>query len=304
MIFSEQGRIGKDLYLLGPPGAPVFLILGESVTLVDAGFASLGPLYVRNMEEILGNREPDRLLLTHVHFDHCGAAAFFQSRFPRLTICCSREGQRILGKPRALELIHGLNRAAGQMMRDMGLTEEEAEFIPFEVDRIVEDGEVLPISRSSGIEVLSTPGHTRDSLSFYLPEQGALLCGEAAGVPSAMDYIFTEASSDFDAYMRSLTRLSQLPLELVCPAHNYVYTGGDARQYMHRSLEWAGKFKDWVLECMKEERNDTQRVMERIKSWEYDPLPGPKQPESAYMLNLEAKIKAVMESSQNREEQD
>jgi hypothetical protein len=40
-----------------------------------------------------------------------------------------------------------------------------------------------------------------------------------------------------------------------------------------------------------EENGQVEKVAERIKSEEYDPHPGPKQPEQAYLLNIQAKVK-------------
>jgi hypothetical protein len=42
------------------------------------------------------------------------------------------------------------------------------------------------------------------------------------------------------------------------------------------------------------EKGDLRRVIERIRETEYDPLPSPKQTEPAYMINLEARIKSVL----------
>ena len=301
MIMDSVGRIADGVYWLGHPGAPVFLLDGESPVVVDAGFACLGPLYARSIKEILGDRQPQHLILTHAHFDHCGAVSVLKRHFPGISVCCAREGERILQKPKALELIRELNRSAEQMMSEQGVaSQEEPEvFEPFQVDRVLEDGDVVPLSQSDGLVVYATPGHTRDSLSFYHPERGILLSGEAAGVPSRTGYIFTESLTDYDQYVNSLARLSRLEPEILCLAHNYVYTGEDAREYLQRSLQQAGVFKDWVLSLMERGNGDTEKVMERVKREEYDPVPGPKQPEPAYRLNLEARIKAVMSSKQH-----
>jgi hypothetical protein len=38
------------------------------------------------------------------------------------------------------------------------------------------------------------------------------------------------------------------------------------------------------------EHNDVDKVVNRIKQEEYDPNPGPKQPETAYLLNLRTRV--------------
>ncbi len=47
---------------------------------------------------------------------------------------------------------------------------------------------------------------------------------------------------------------------------------------------------------------DVQKVIARIKEIQYDPIKGPKQIEAAYLLNLEAKVKAIKKRLENRSE--
>ena len=67
----------------------------------------------------------------------------------------------------------------------------------------------------------------------------------------------------------------------------------DARNYIPRSLKYCDEFRNLVETCLAEEHGDIPRVMTRIKAVEYDVKQEPKQPEPAYLLNLEARIKAV-----------
>jgi hypothetical protein len=51
-----------------------------------------------------------------------------------------------------------------------------------------------------------------------------------------------------------------------------------------------------VSACAREENEDVDRIKKRIRAHEYDVNPGPKQPEPAYLINLEARIKAVLKA--------
>jgi hypothetical protein len=42
------------------------------------------------------------------------------------------------------------------------------------------------------------------------------------------------------------------------------------------------------------EKGDLRHVLQKIKEMEYDPLPMPKQSEPAFIINLEARIKSVL----------
>ena len=152
---------------------------------------------------------------------------------------------------------------------------------------------MLKISADRTLQVIETPGHTRDCLSYYVPEIKALICSEAAGIADPTGYIVSDCLVDYDQYVNSMKKLALLDSDVICLAHRYAFTGQDARNYIPRSLKYCDEFRNLVETCLAEEHGDISRVMTRIKAVEYDVKQEPKQPEPAYLLNLEARIKAV-----------
>jgi hypothetical protein len=96
---------------------------------------------------------------------------------------------------------------------------------------------------------------------------------------------------DFDAYVRSIERLARLDVNILCQSHHQVFTGNDAKTFCHRSIQAAMRFRQRVDQLLNEENGHVQKVASRIKVEEYDPQPGPKQPEQAYLINLAARVK-------------
>lgn len=124
-------------------------------------------------------------LLTHGHFDHSESAR----RFCELT-----------GAPvRALDPAH---RYGGEGMMD---------------------GETIDVD-GLRLEVVATPGHTSDSLSFLLPELGALLTGDT--VLGRGTAVVAHPDGQLGPYLGSLNRLRELSgtgnLELLLPGHGPV----------------------------------------------------------------------------------
>lgn len=292
MIFQDTGQVAPGFHVLGSAAVPSYLLDGPRPLLFEAGFSCLGPLYERSARAVLGQRRPEALLLTHVHFDHCGGAAYLRGAFPGLKVAGSSRAGRILGRPGALDLIAQLNQAAAESAQvwQPGL-ELGPPFAPFSLDLQLSDGQKLDLGLEAPLQVLATPGHTWDHLSYYLPHAGILVAGEAAGCPDTTGYIFTEFLVDYQAYVDSVKRLAGLEVELLCLGHHYVYTGKEARTHFGRSLAAAREFKEWVEHLLATQGGDLARVMELVQAQEWDPKPEPKQPMPAYLLNLEARVR-------------
>jgi len=141
------------------------------------------------------------------------------------------------------------------------------------------------------IEVLATPGHTRDSLSYYIPKHKILIASESGGCADSTGYITTEFLADYQAYIESIHRLAGLEVEIFCQGHGVVFTGKDAKDFFGRSLQAAREFRNLVEESLRSEGGDIQKTIIRIKAVEYDPKPQPKQPEEGYLLNIEARVR-------------
>jgi glyoxylase-like metal-dependent hydrolase (beta-lactamase superfamily II) len=180
------------------------------------------------------------------------------------------------------------------MAADLGFpAAEAAPFEPFEVDRTVADGETVRLSDGLTLKVIATPGHTRDSLSYYVPEKKILLPSEAVGIPDQTGYITIDCLVDYDLYHRSHRLLAALDVEVLCLGHRGVLTGADARRHMDDSLAQCERFRDMVGRFLRKENGDLERVKQQVKAYEYDDKPGHKQPLPAYLLNLDARVRAI-----------
>jgi glyoxylase-like metal-dependent hydrolase (beta-lactamase superfamily II) len=295
VIFSQTGKIFDDFFVLGHPAIPVYLLDGPQPVIFDAGFTLLGELYTTEIEKILGSRAPAFCFLTHAHFDHCGAVATFKRRYPRMEVVASQKAGEILKRPSAVERIRYLNRAAEVLVAQIGVNGAPgAHFEPFEIDRFVQEGDRIQIATGCCVEVIASPGHTWDCLSYRISDKNILLTSEAAGQPDQTGYIVTDCLADYDCYLASLQKLKALAPDVLCPGHIFAYSAEDASDYLERAQAACIDFFNLVSACAREEDEDVDRIKQRIRAHEYDVNPGPKQPEPAYLINLEARIKAVL----------
>ena len=294
MIINNTGKITDDLYMVGHPGMPMYLLDGRTPAVFDAGLAFLGRLYVNGLQQVLMRRSPAYCFLSHSHFDHCGSVAVLKKTFPEMTVVASERTKKVLGRPNALALMRELTEFAEQLMPKSAIELKALDkFEPFEADLTAKEGDVIGLSRDIAVQVLETPGHTRDSLSYYIPRKKILLCAEAAGVPDATGYVVCEALVDYDLYVESMRRLSKLDIEVLCLGHRQALTGQEAKAYFQKSMADCRRFLNLVEIALNEYGGDVPQTMARVKTVEYDPVKGPKQIEPAYLLNLEAKVKAI-----------
>jgi len=303
MIINNTGKIIDDLYMVGTPAMPVYLLDGEKPAIFDAGLAFLGRIYTDGIRKIIGTRDLHFCFLSHSHFDHCGSVAVLKKSFPALKVAASERVKKVLGRPNAITLIGELTHAAEQMAKSIGIELAEFDrFEPFEVNVTLKEGDFIELSRDLTVQVIETPGHTRDCLSYFIPQKKVLLCSEAAGIPDATGYIVSEALVDFDQYYESMSRLSEVEYDVLCLGHRQALNGQDAKHYIKKSMTHCRHFLNLVERSLMEEGGDVQKVIARIKPIEYDPIKEPKQIEAAYLLNLEAKVKAIKKRLDNKSE--
>ncbi len=196
--------------------ARVYLIVGETLTLVDSGVSLRAGGVLRYIRSI--GRRPEELrhiLITHSHPDHTGMTAGLAKATGARVVVHRSDTVRLKGNRLAL----GYEGLLGKMTSPMPL------FSRVGVGALVEDGDVLPIH--GGVRVIHTPGHTRGSVCFLLEESKALFSG---------DTIFSDGESisrsvpfpgyDRESYVRSLKRLSEFDFEGVFGGHGRPMLGG------------------------------------------------------------------------------
>ena len=179
------------------------------------------------------------------------------------------------------------------MAAEFGLESNETAFEPFPVDTTAREGDCYDVSPGVHVHVLETPGHTWDFLSYYLPGKKLLIASEALGTPDETGYIVTDCLVDYDVHYASMQRLQTLVVETLCLGHLYAFTGSDARSHMAQSLVQSRRFHDRVVRFLDEEGGDLPAVMQRVKAYEWDGKTCLRQPEPAYVINLEARIRSI-----------
>ncbi|MCX4524509.1 MULTISPECIES: MBL fold metallo-hydrolase [unclassified Streptomyces] len=193
---------------------------GEALTLIDAGHAGAADAIEGGIRS-LGLRPEclERIVLTHCHRDHIGAAGELAGRW----------GAEVLAHGLDAPVIRGERPVPEPVLLDWevplyahGLTVPPAP--PVRVDRELADGEVLPFG--DGAVIVHAPGHTPGSIGVHLPRHGVLFTGDCvAGVGQVMLGVFNVDRAQAEA---SLRRLAALAPSVACFGHGDPLTSGTA----------------------------------------------------------------------------
>ncbi len=116
------------------------------------------------------------------------------------------------------------------------------------------DGDVIDLGSGVRVQVLHTPGHSVDSMSYYLEDEGVLFTGDTLLGSS------TTTVRDLGPYRRSLDRLLALPnLKVICPGHGaivndprerlqmYVNHRAQREQQILKALEGGKQLTSWEI---------------------------------------------------------
>ncbi|MGI5353784.1 MBL fold metallo-hydrolase [Streptomyces sp. CA-252508] len=183
----------------------------DDLTLVDAGWAGGAP----GIEAAVRRRglRPEglrRIVLTHCHRDHVGAAEELAARYGAEVVAHASDAPVVRGEAPVPEPVL-LDWEVP--LYEHGLTVPVAP--PTRVDREVADGDELGFG--GGARVVHTPGHTEGSIAVHLPRHGVLFTGDT--VASVGRVALGVFHVDRGRAGESMRRLAGLAPDTACFGH-------------------------------------------------------------------------------------
>lgn len=210
-------------------------LLKDSNTLIDTGLdgavarASLGDQLRKAGTNPAAIKQ---IIITHAHRDHIGLVNYLVSLSGAKVYTHERVKQALENTTRrnSIDEIQSELTALGADALQSILTQYANTTVqlppPPTIDETVSDGSVFTLTNVN-LKVVWTPGHSPDHICLHDNEHKLLFSGDHV-LPTISPNVSLhtyEPGNPLGDYLNSLTKVRNLPVELVLPAHEHTYRG-------------------------------------------------------------------------------
>jgi len=199
MKITEDVFIKKLYFTLGTSKRSVYvtLIKGKKNCLIDTGTS-------QNFEDIVNFCEEngvaisdlDMIINTHCHADHIGSNYLFKKANPKIIFYA-----HFYAKPYIEDIEKQYKERPVPGFFDLIAG-------PVKIDRSLKDQDIVDVGTE--LKILHTPGHSKGSISIFIPERDVLITGDA--VPGKRDVPIYE---NVNKLKKSFAKLRKIPAKHV-----------------------------------------------------------------------------------------
>ena len=234
-------RITLALPMAAPKAVNCYVVEGDhGLTVIDCGVDDRRQLnvLVEGLHKIAGDTMAlERLICTHLHFDHMGGASRLLSDHPAELAMHRSTGELVeaYNDPSiAQQVVLELARVHGAPAAELSLIETAWPHpsymgVALPPDRPVEDGERIEVGSGRYLEVIHTPGHHSTHICLRDSRTDRLFSGDHI-LPRITPLVPYDAERDGLAdYLAGLERVERLDPRVTLPAHGETVDRGRAR---------------------------------------------------------------------------
>lgn len=186
-----------------------YLLLSQKVAVMDSVDSRKQDEWLRKLDEGLGGRTPDYIVIHHMEPDHSGSLQAFLNAYPTATVVCSDR--------------------AVKMMTQFGIDAKHTE--------VVKEGDTLDLGDLTLRFMAAPMVHWPEVLMSYSEELRVLFSADAFGkfgvysadeddwACEARRYYFNIVGKYGMPVSRVMTKLSGLAIDAICPLHGPVLEG-------------------------------------------------------------------------------
>lgn len=262
-VVLRPGRIGESVVMLDVMGwghvrtNSSLLLLGRRLAVVEPGCKGSAEVIVREAKS-LGLRLDDfhYLFVTHRHLDHLAGAPVLLRFMQNARVAGHRYAIATLRDPSKINA--AARQVFGGYVEPTDRVDDEGRLI------VVDEGDSMELGQGLELEVVLTPGHTSDHLSFYEKRNRLMFTGDSAGILAGETLTVIPTtfppSFKYNRYLKSVERMLEYKPKIVVFAHFGAVRGDDAYRILERSIE---VLEDW--KGLAEESEDENVLARRLK---------------------------------------
>jgi len=186
---TKSNKVKRSVY--------VILIKGKKNCLIDTGASqNFGDVVNFCEENGVAISDLDMIINTHCHPDHIGSDYLFKRANPKIILCA-----HYLAKPyiENIEKQYKERPVPGFFNLIAG---------PVKIERSLKDQDIVDVGME--LKILHTPGHSKGSISIFIPEKDVLIIGDA--VPGRRDLPIYE---NVNTLKKSFNKLQKVPAKHV-----------------------------------------------------------------------------------------
>lgn len=192
-----------------------YLIADEKVALIDTVEAGFEDEFLAEIQESIGERDIDYLVVNHMEPDHSSLIAYMLERYPSM---------KVVANAKTLPMLKGYFNTPEDRIMIMG------------------EGETLNLGTSTLRFHMIPMVHWPETMVTYLEEEHTLFSGDAFGTFGAVAECVTDSEDTFDEYrdemiryysnivgkygapvQNALKKLSGLKIERICSTHGPIW---------------------------------------------------------------------------------
>lgn len=296
MICSAKGDINDQIAIIGHPVYPGYVLKTENINvMIEAGLSFMGPAYLQSLNSVLGDHNNlGCLLVTHSHYDHMGALPYLARQIPNLETAGPGLFNYLMQKESVLNTMNRLSDQLKDYFKDIfDGNGQDVNITAITLKTVLKEGDCFHWGDLS-LEVFETPGHTKDHLSFFIPEMGILFPGEALGNPAGDGrQVKVEFVSSYPDYIQSIEKLTALKPRIIAMSHLYFYTDDDAGVFLEKTYKETLAYRELIEQYLNDGNGDVESAISLMVKHEYDDKGTILMERNAYIANVTGQVKAI-----------
>ena len=233
----------------------------DEYALIDTGYGATTNEIIKQLDQLgVGESQLKYIILTHTHLDHMGGAGLLLDKYSEAKVVTTEAG--ILNLIRPLRMYYGARMVFGE---DFNIDFGKVKDVPKESMYIVEDGDELKLGDLT-LRIVETPGHTRDHISIYIPENKTLITGDAVcNKYPGFDVLIPPASPPLypvSVVTESINKIRRLKLDrLLIPHFGEV---NQPEEFLEENIRVVGEWKEYIIDNLMK-GHDYHQLVDMIK---------------------------------------